>query len=113
MVGSLPSRALGMMVFIGQHLATPDVVCEMFAICLRTSRLLTSADVMAMSVYCRRHCPHLVCAPPLPRPPTPHGQGHTLFVVKIKRTSNEVRHSLLYNYVIARHRAQKSVLKMM
>ena len=23
MVGSLPSRALGMMVFIGQHLATP------------------------------------------------------------------------------------------
>ena len=24
MVGSLPSRALGMMVFIGQHLATPD-----------------------------------------------------------------------------------------
>jgi len=26
-VGSLPSRALGMMVFIGQHLATPDNAC--------------------------------------------------------------------------------------
>ena len=42
-VGSLPSRALGMMVFIGQHLATPDVVDELFVTCLPTSSVLTSA----------------------------------------------------------------------
>ena len=49
MVGSLPSRALGMMVFIGQHLATPDVVDELFATCLRTSNALTSAVRKNMS----------------------------------------------------------------
>ena len=46
MVGSLPSRALGMMVFIGQHLATPDEVDELFITCLSTSGWLTSADVV-------------------------------------------------------------------
>ena len=45
-VGGLPSRALGMMVFIGQHLATPDVVDELFVTCSPTSSVLTSADVV-------------------------------------------------------------------
>ena len=46
MVGSLPSRALGMMVFIGQHLATPDEASPLFTIGLCTSSVLTSADVI-------------------------------------------------------------------
>ncbi len=53
MVGSLPSRALGMMVFIGQHLATPDVASLSFVIGSRTSRLVTSADVGRKSTICQ------------------------------------------------------------
>ena len=43
MVGTLPSRRLADDVPNWQHLATPDVVDELFATCLPTSSLLTSA----------------------------------------------------------------------
>ena len=49
MVGNLPSRALGMMVFIGQHLATPNEASPPFVIGSRTLCLLTSADVVQKS----------------------------------------------------------------
>ena len=46
MVGTLPSRRLADDVPNWQHLATPDVVDELFVTCLRASNVLTSADVV-------------------------------------------------------------------
>ena len=46
MVGTLPSRRLAAMSLYWQHLATPDVVDELFVTCLPTSSVLTSADVV-------------------------------------------------------------------
>ncbi len=45
-VGTLPSRRLAVMSLYWQHLATPNEVVELFATDLRTSRLLTSAEVI-------------------------------------------------------------------
>ncbi len=43
-VGTLPSRRLAVMSLYWQHLATPDIVDELFATYLRTSSVLTSAE---------------------------------------------------------------------
>ena len=51
MVGSLPSRRLAVMSLYWQHLATPDVVDELFVTCLPTSSVLTSADVVEITAY--------------------------------------------------------------
>ena len=53
MVGTLPSRRLAVMSLYWQHLATPDVVAELFLIGLRTSNVPTSADVI-------RNCQNIV-----------------------------------------------------
>ena len=45
-VGSLPSRALVQMSLRGNTSPPPNEVDELFATCLRASRLLTSADVI-------------------------------------------------------------------
>ena len=49
MVGTLPRRRLAVMSLYWQHLATPDVVDELFLIGLRTLGILTSADVVSIS----------------------------------------------------------------
>ena len=46
MVGSLPSRTLVQMSLRGNTSPPPNEVNELFAACLRASRLLTSADVV-------------------------------------------------------------------
>ncbi len=50
-VGTLPSRRLAVMSLYWQHLATPDVVDELFVTCLPTSSVLTSADVVEITAY--------------------------------------------------------------
>ena len=52
-VGTLPSRRLAAMSLYWQHLATPDKVDELFATYLRTSSVLTSADVGRKSTICQ------------------------------------------------------------
>ena len=69
MVGSLPSHALGMMVFIGQHLATPNEASPPFAIDLRISSILTSADVIVNGCIMPFSTSALLVIPPQRRYP--------------------------------------------
>ena len=46
--------------------------------------------VIVIQCHCRRQCLKNTPAAPLPRPPTPHGQGHTLSVVVATGINNVI-----------------------